>query len=299
MTNLFHPTANGGAGFKFDKKGMNSRQLIVLLVLLLATGCSGASSTATTTGDNPSSSEGKLIISAAASLTNAFEALGQRFRERHPGGELVFNFAGSQQLAQQIAGGAPADIFASANLQQMEVAVASGRVAETAVQPFVANRLVIIHPPDDESPVSSLQDLARPGLRVVLAAEEVPAGRYAQAFLQNAAATELGPDYRRQVLDNVASYELTVRAVLTRISLGEADAGIVYASDVVGAQNSPVGQVEIPDELNVLANYYIAPLGDAQNGALAADFLDFVQSTEGQTILQDYGFITVADVPLQ
>ncbi len=167
------------------------------------------------------------------------------------------------------------------------------------MQPFVANRLVIVHPLGDESAVSSLQDLARPGLRVVLAAEEVPAGRYAQAFLQNAAATELGPAYRRRVLDNVVSYELTVRAVLTRVSLGEADAGIVYASDVVGAQNSPVGQVEIPDKLNVLAKYYIAPLGDAQNGALAAEFLDFVQSTNGQAILQDYGFIAVDDVPSQ
>lgn len=278
---------------------MNGRQFIIILALLLAAGCSGADPTATSSGNVPSATEGRLIISAAASLTNAFEALGERFRATHPGSELIFNFAGSQQLAQQIAGGAPADLFASANLQQMEVAVASDRVAETAVQPFVANRLVIVHPLGDESAVSSLQDLARPGLRVVLAAEEVPAGRYAQAFLQNAAATELGPAYRRRVLDNVVSYELTVRAVLTRVSLGEADAGIVYASDVVGAQNSPVGQVEIPDKLNVLAKYYIAPLGDAQNGALAAEFLDFVQSTNGQAILQDYGFIAVDDVPSQ
>lgn len=270
-----------------------------MLALLLIAGCSNMRPSAPNAGgDSPSSSD-TLVISAAASLTNAFEALGARFRETHDVGELIFNFAGSQQLAQQIVAGAPADIFASANIQQMEVAVAGGRITEAAVQPFVANQLVIIHAPDGEAAVSSLEDLARPGLRLVLAAEEVPAGRYAREFLQKAATTELGPAYRHRVLDNVVSYELTVRAVLTRVSLGEADAGIVYKSDVVGAQNLPVGQVAIPDELNVLADYYIAPLRDAENGALAAEFLDFVQSTEGQTILEDYGFIAIADHPSQ
>lgn len=278
---------------------MTVRHLVALLALLLAAGCSGASTSTTVSSDNPQSSENRLIISAAASLTDAFEALGARFREGRPGSELVFNFAGSQQLAQQIASGAPADIFASADRRQMEVAVATGRIDEDSVQPFAANRLVIIYPASGATPVSSPQDLARPGLRLVLPADEVPAGRYVQQFLQKAAAGDLGSDYRRQVLDNVVSYELNVRAVLTRVSLGEADAGIVYKSDVHGAQNAAVSQTEIPDDLNVLATYYLAPLAGAGDNAPAREFIAFVRSPEGQSILQDHGFVPIDESPPQ
>lgn len=268
------------------------RHLLPFLALLLAAGCTGAGSSATVGSDSTAASDNRLIISAAASLTDAFEALGARFRETRPGSDLVFNFAGSQQLAQQIVGGAPAHIFASADLRQMEVTVAGGHIDEASVQPFAANSLVIIYPLGGETPVASPQDLARPGLRLVLPAEEVPAGRYIQQFLEKAAA-DLGPDYRRRVLDNVVSYELNVRAVLTRVSLGEADAGIVYKSDVAGAQNVQVGQAEIPDELNVRASYYLAPLAGAGDNALARQFIAFVLSTEGQSILQDYGFASI------
>lgn len=274
-------------------------KIISLLALLVAAGCNNAGSSTMAAGEISAVSGDRLIVSAAASLTDAFEATGARFREENAGNELIFNFAGSQQLAQQIAGGAPADIFASADLRQMQVAVSSGRIAETSVQPFAANRLVIIYPLDLETPLSSLQDLARPGLRLVLAAEQVPVGRYTHTFLENAAAAGPGPAYRRQVLDNVVSHELNVRAVLTRISLGEADAGIVYSSDVAGAQNAAVGTVEIPDELNVAATYYLALLAGDEENPLAHEFVDFVLSAEGQAILQDHGFTPINESPAQ
>lgn len=272
---------------------MTARRLIVLLALLLAaTACAGGGSA---TNGATAGSE-RLVISAAASLTDAFENLGARFGRQRPGSDLIFNFGGSQQLAQQIVSGAPAHVFASADFTQMEVAVAGGRIDEDAVQPFAANRLVIIYPLNSATPVTTLQDLARPGLRLVLPAEEVPAGRYVGQFLEKAAAGALGSQYRRRVLQNVVSYELNVRAVLTRVSLGEADAGIVYHSDVVGAQSANVGLAQIPDELNVFARYYLAPLTGAGDNALATDFIAFVLSTEGQSILQEYGFLSVNEL---
>jgi molybdate transport system substrate-binding protein len=128
----------------------------------------------------------------------------------------------------------------------------------------------------------------------VLAAQEVPAGRYALQFLDNAAA-ELGTDYRERVLQNVASYELNVRAVLTKVTLGEADAGIVYSSDISGLSSAEVGKLEIPEHLNVVAYYYVAPLNDAANSSLARAFVDYILSAPGQGILRRYGLIPVSD----
>jgi molybdate transport system substrate-binding protein len=230
-----------------------------------------------------------LIVFAAASLTDAFATLGEAFRAQHRGQEVLFNFAGSQQLAQQIAGGAPGHVFASANLVQMEQVVASGRAAATAVQPFAANRLVVVFPQSNPGAIGSLQDLAQDDLRLVLAAEEVPVGRYTLQFLEHASASELGADYGTRVLGNVVSYELNVRAVLTKVALGEADAGIVYESDLVGRPDAALGRLEIPDALNVEARYFIAPIEGNDAAASGGAFIDFVLSAEGQDILRQFG----------
>lgn len=230
-----------------------------------------------------------LIVFAAASLTDAFVTLGEAFTAANAQQEVLFNFAGSQQLAQQIVGGAPGDVFASANVVQMEQAVAGGRIAAAAVQPFAANRLAVIVPQSNPAAIGSLQDLARPGLRLVLAAEEVPVGRYTLQFLENASATGLGAEYRSRVLENVVSYELNVRAVLTKVALGEADAGIVYESDLVGRPDAELSRLEIPRGMNVEARYFIAPIEGDGAANVAASFIDFVLSTEGQEILRQYG----------
>ncbi|HRW10200.1 MAG TPA: molybdate ABC transporter substrate-binding protein [Caldilineaceae bacterium] len=234
-----------------------------------------------------------LNVFAAASLTDAFGEIGENFSAANPGTEVVFNFVGSNQLATQIGQGAPADIFASANETQMDAAVNSGRIISGTQRTFVRNRLVVITPRDNPANLTALQDLAMPGVKVVFAAAEVPVGQYTLAFLDKADAdAALGSGYKNAVLANVVSYEQNVRAVLTKISLGEADAGVVYTSDVGVTANSVI-QIEIPDPLNTIATYPIAPLADSAQPELAQQFIEYVLAPEGQQVLARYGFIPI------
>ena len=254
------------------------------LLLLLLPGCQPAG------GEPAAEAEPTTLnVFAAASLAGAFSEIGAAFSAATPGATVVFNFAGSNQLATQIAQGAPADVFASANAAQMTVAVKSGRVDAGATQLFVTNRLVVVVPADNPAGIESLPDLATPDTLIVLAAEEVPAGRYALEFLDRAAAdAAFAGGFKEAVLANVVSYEENVRGVLNKVALGEADAGIVYASDLVGVAD--VSALTIPDALNVVAEYPIAPLNDSAQPAAAAAFVAFVLSAEGQGILDNYGF---------
>lgn len=237
----------------------------------------------------PAEAETTLTVFAAASLTDAFGEIGSAFEATNPGVIVAFNFAGSNQLSAQIDEGAPADVFASANQAQMDVAVESGRIDPDAAQIFVTNRLIVIYPADNPAGITSLQDLAKPDTLIVLAAEEVPVGRYSLEFLDKAAADPaFDAAFKETVLGNVVSYEENVRAVLTKVELGEADAGIVYTSDLFGVEG--VGQLEIPDALNILAAYPIAPLNDSANGEMAAAFVSYVLGEEGQSVLTDFGF---------
>lgn len=237
---------------------------------------------------------GEIIVYAAASLTDAFGEIASDFQAQHPDARIVYNFAGSQQLAQQLGQGAPADVFASANARQMEVAIEARRVVSGTPQPFALNRLVVIVPADNHAGITTLQDLAKPGHKVILAAAEVPVGAYSLDFLKKASASvEFGPTYSETVLSNVVSYEENVRSVLSKVVLGEADAGIVYSSDVSGDSADQVGQIEIPDELNTVANYPITTVADSRNPAMAQAFVEYILSAEGQAILAKFGFIPV------
>lgn len=235
---------------------------------------------------------GELIVFAAASLTDAFGEIAENFQEAHPGTTVVHNFAGSQQLAQQLGQGAPADVFASANGRQMDVAIEAGRVISGTPRTFVRNRLVVIYPKDNPAGLTTLQDLAKPGVKVVLAAPEVPVGAYALDFLNKATANvDFGSAFSETVLSNVVSYEENVRSVLSKVALGEADAGIVYTSDVSGDGADQVGQIEIPDDLNTLASYPIAAVSDSANPDLAQAYVAYILGPDGQTVLTEYGFI--------
>lgn len=267
--------------------------LLFTLVAVLA-GCGmgqGEAATRPTAESTSSGPTGTLIVFAAASLADAFGEIGDRFEAAHPGVEVVFNFAGSQQLAQQLYQGAPADVFASANQEQMDVAIESGRVSAGTSQVFAGNRLVVVYPKENPAGLTELKDLATPGLRLILAAAEVPAGKYALEVLSKAEKDPaLGASFREQVLNNVVSYEENVRAVLSKVVLGEADAGIVYVSDAAQEDAETIGQIEIPEALNVVALYPIAPVNDSGNAELAQTFIEFVLSPEGQAILERYGF---------
>lgn len=272
----------GGAGGQWPPM-----VLCVGVWLLCAGGCAGVS------GD-PGASGGArtpLVVFAAASLAEVFDELADQFERERPDTMVLVNLAGSQQLAQQLAQGAPADVFASADERQMAVAVAAGRVAPEAPWTFVTNRLVVVTPADGEGRVRTLEDLAAPGVRVVLAAEEVPAGQYARAFLAKAGQPgELGPAFQERALANVVSLEENVRAVLIKIALGEADAGVVYATDVRAGEAASVRVVEIPDHLNVCGSYWIAPVTDSAHPDLARAFLELVASPAGQAVLAAHGF---------
>jgi molybdate transport system substrate-binding protein len=242
----------------------------------------------------PGAPPAEVTVFAAASLTESFTRIGRDFEAANPGTTVVLNFAGSQQLAQQLGQGAPAAVFAPANLRQMEVAIEAGRVEAGTEQVFVHNRLLVVVPADNPGDVATLADLARPGLKLVLAAEDVPVGAYSRDYLDKAAASgHFASNYRAALLANVVSYEQTVKAVLTKVVLGEADAGIVYTSDVTPEVADDVQQIAIPDDLNTIVTYPIAPISDSAQPALADAFIRYVLSPEGQSTLADSGFIPV------
>ena len=220
--------------------------------------------------------DGELLVFAAASLTDAFEEIADALSEAHPDLAVTYNFAGSQALAAQLVEGAPADVFASASGAQMGVAEDAELV--DAPSPFVSNRLAIVVEAGNPLGITGLEDLARDDIVLVLAGEEVPAGQYAAEAL-DAAGVEVSP----------ASLEVDVRATLSKVQLGEADAAIVYESDVVTAGDS-VEAVGIPDDQNVVASYPVAVLSEAPNPAAAAAFVAFLGSDEGREILERYGF---------
>jgi molybdate transport system substrate-binding protein len=228
-----------------------------------------------------------LNVFAAASLTDAFTEIGQNFEAANPGVTVTFNFAGSQALRTQIEEGAPADVFASANQTEMEALVMSEYVAQAAPQVFLNNKLVVILPADNPAALARLEDLARSGIKLVFAAEAVPVGKYARQALDRMNA-QFGDDFKDRVLANVLSNEDNVKQVVAKVQLGEADAGIVYTSDAVAAPE--VKTIDIPAELNVIAEYPIATLAQSANQALADTFIAYVLSEDGQAVLQKWGF---------
>jgi molybdate transport system substrate-binding protein len=251
----------------------------LLLVPALAA-CSSPAATST------ASSGSAITVFAAASLKEAFTRIADDLKAKGVLSEVTFNFAGSQALATQLSQGARADVFASADERNMSAAIASGAVGTQATRPLLTNRLVVVAPKDGS--VRLLHDLARPGVKVVLAAPSVPAGNYSVQALENlSAAPEYGADFGDRVLANVVSREENVRQVLAKVALGEADAGIVYATD---ADNGDVTTIPIPEQYNVVARYYIAPTLNTANPEGAWRFVEYVLSPEGQAVLAEYGF---------
>jgi molybdate transport system substrate-binding protein len=235
---------------------------------------------------------GQLTVFAAASLTDAFDKMKTGLEAADPGLTITYNFAGSQTLVTQLQQGAHADVFASANMAQMKAAQTNGSIAGAPV-PFVYNKLVIVTPLGNPAGVASPADLAMPGLKLVLAAPAVPAGNYARLSIcrMGADAATYGAEFVSKVSANVVSQEEDVRDVLTKVQLGEADAGIVYVSDAFAVKDK-VTQVAIPDAVNPTATYPIAAVTDG-NQDLAAAFIAYVLSPEGQRTLASYGFAPV------
>jgi molybdate transport system substrate-binding protein len=249
--------------------------IIGLISLFTATGCAG-----------PSSGSGSQItIFAASSLTDAFEELAAAFEAGHPGVMVIRSYASSSQLAAQLLEGIPADVYASANEKQMQ-AVMDGGLVDGQPRIFASNRLTVIVPEDNPAGLSTPHDLEQPGLALALAAPETPIRFYSDQVI----AMLGGEDFQAAVYANLISEEPNVRQVVTKVALGEADAGMVYTSDVTPDVAGRVQVIPIPDEYNVTASYPIASINTGSNFGLAQQFITFVLSAEGQAILQSWGF---------
>ena len=254
--------------------------VIVAALLPVLFGCGGSAS-------SEEGGESVLTVYAASSLTDTFGELQTNFEEEHPGTEVKLNFAGSSTLLTQLEQGAPADVFASADEARMDAAVSDG-LAQSP-QTFARNRLTIIAPAGNPAGIESYRDLAKPGITLVLAQDEVPVAQYAKESLTKANAV-YGSDFSERVLSNVASREADVKAAANRVAVGDADATVVYTSDATPSLRERVEVIGIPEELNVVASYPIALLEGAQSPELAQRWVDLALSDEGQQVLESYGF---------
>ena len=231
---------------------------------------------------------GELMVFAAASLTEPFTEIGKRLELSHPGLKVIYNFAGSPTLRTQLEQGARADVFASADTIQMEQARQSG-VVQGDRPIFVRNRLVVIVPKANPGKVIEFRDLAKSGLKLDLANAKVPVGNYSRQAISKAS-TDYGADFDKQALANIISEEDNVKQVVTKVQLGEVDAGIVYVSDATPKVSKDIQTIPIPDAYNQIAAYPIALTKEVKNRVAAEAFIRFVLSAEGQAILQAHGF---------
>ncbi len=263
------------------------RPLIGLCALSLVLGaCSSDESNDTSDGESPATETAELTVFAGSSLTAAFtDAIGPDFEAQRDGTTIAFNFGASDSLAGQIQSEGSADVFASASGTWMDAVEEDPGVGDRT--DFVQNRLVIITPPDNPAGIASIDALAASGVQLVLAAEGVPVGDYAREALGNAGVLD-------EAEANVVSNEEDNASMVAKIVAGEADAAIVYRSDISAAAGNDVEAVEIPENLNVVATYPIAVVAGAPNAELAASFVAYVTGPEGQATLTDYGFERVA-----
>lgn len=234
---------------------------------------------------------GELVVFAASSLTNVFMELANEFEAQYPGTNVSLNFASSSQLAAQIMEGAQADIFASANqIQMTNIADASLTKGQPII--FAGNQLTVLVPKDNPANIQSLADLANPDITLILAAPATPIRVYSDQIIQQYARRQYtGQQYADAVYANLASEESNVRQVVTKIALGEGDAGFAYLSDLTPDIADYVLSIPIPPEDNITAEYPIATLSSSQNPNTAALFITFVLSPEGQAICSKWGFL--------
>ncbi len=265
--------------------------MISIVVVVGIAGCGGGSGGGEASGGGGGDEGGSsdtLTVLAASSLTDAFGELGETFEGQNPGVEVRQSFESSSTLLAQIQQGAPADVFASAAEEEMDTAVEDGLVAGEP-EVFVKNREVIMVPRDNPANIQEFQDVAKPGVRLVLAQEDVPAADYAVEILGKAN-SEYGSSFEEDVLSNIVSREADVRASVNRVVVGDADATFGYASDYTPDIRDRVAVIQIPPDLNIIATYPVAALKDAEDPELAREWVELVTSEEGQRVLEKWNF---------
>ncbi|MFF3785674.1 molybdate ABC transporter substrate-binding protein [Streptomyces sp. NPDC001933] len=248
--------------------------------LLALSACSSSDDSSSVKSDSSASDKlsGTVTVFAAASLKESFTTLGKEFEKQHPGTKVTFSFGGSDSLAASITGGAPADVFAAASPKTMKIVTDAGDASGTPAT-FVRNQLEIATLPGNPDKISSLKDLTKSSLKVVLCDKEVPCGTAAQKAL-DASGLKLTP----------VSYEQDVKSALTKVELKEADAAVVYKTDVKAAGDKVEG-VEFPESADAVNDYPITLLKDAPNADASKAFIELVQSAQGQKVLTGAGFL--------
>ena len=240
----------------------------------------------------------ELTVFTAASLTGAFSEIGQMYKNE-TNITVAFNFDGSQALRTQMENGAYADVFASANQKQMKAVESDELMNNSSVIIFTKNKLSIIVPKGNPARIINLSDLAKPGLKIVMGTKDVPVGDYALQIISKLGNdSAYGPDYKTKVLANVISQETNVNYVVTKVALGEADAGFAYVSDITKNLTSKVDKIDIPDEYNVIAQYPMGILLESKYPLQSQEFMSLVMSDKGKAVLEKYGFAPV-DVAAQ
>lgn len=246
---------------------------MVLVLMVLLVGCGNQQ-------------EDNIYISAASSLTESIKEIGQVFQETYSQVEVNLNFAATSILKTQILEGAKVSLFLSANKEHYDELVAKGYIVEG--QKFATNELVLITQQDNDK-INSFKDISKSGISVLLANEEVPIGRYALAVLEDGNKL-YGEAFKEMTLNNVVSREANVKQVWSKVKLGEADCGIVYRSDVIGTKSEELKVINIPEEINVEAEYWIGILKQDKTNAPAKELYNMIISENGKQILKKYGF---------
>jgi len=254
--------------------------LLTASLIVVGLAACGSNDSGTSSAPGPSASEsslsGNITVFAAASLTESFTELGEQFESANPGTKVTFSFGASSALAQQINSGAPADVFASASPKNMDQVIDAGGASNPKV--FATNKMEIATPPDNPADIASVNDLAKSSVKTALCQPQVPCGSVAQQVFTNA-----------KITVKPVTLEPDVKSVLTKVQLGEVDAGIVYVTDVKAA-DAKVKGVEIADDVNASTDYPIAALTKSGNAAVASAFVELVLSPAGQGVLTAAGF---------
>ncbi|MBP7411890.1 MAG: molybdate ABC transporter substrate-binding protein [Methanoculleus sp.] len=255
---------------------------LLIIAGLLVAGC-------TTTQQTPEPTT--LTVFTAASLTGAFTDIGKAYEAKNTDVKVDFVFDGSQTLRTQVEQGATPDIFVSASTKHMKALQGGGFMDNSTVAPFLGNSLALIVPVDNPAKITGLADLANPGTKIVIGTKDVPFGDYTRQMLDKMAADPAyGEAYKDAFMANVISEETAVSNVMPKLILGEADAAIVYKSDVSKDDRDKLIRFDIPSEYNVVATYPLGILAASPHKAEAESFIAFVRGPDGSAILTDYGF---------
>jgi molybdate transport system substrate-binding protein len=271
-------------------KKLASVTLFVIFVLIL----SACSTTTPTVIDDaaatkPSAAEVTLKVFAPSSLNEAAKEMATAFETANPGVKVAIEFGHTPTQRIQFTQGASGDVFMTASKKDMDDAITDKTVVGGKETLFARNQLVVILPPTNPAGLEKLEDLAKDGIKLVVATTETPVGKFTITALEKMD-KQFGADFQAKVTANVVSNESGVKPIVSKVKMGEADAGIVYVSDTVSAPD--LKTIQIPAELNMISQLFIAPLAKAGNTDQAEAFATFVNSPDGQVILQKWGFLS-------